>query len=478
MIDNAWNKRYIDPKRGAKMKRKLLNVFLGLLITAAWVSVSWAGSLNLTYSLVEGGSVMQLEPKFLFKGVQLNMTANPATQYQVTQNIVRPLVNPTDNSTVGDKFVVRSIRQSNAYGDLLIPPSDPGMPVRSGQVLYINKTGQSDTMTLVYGISDTTNLSPGLYSGQISFTINPINSTTANVTQYVNITLRIEEKDMAPVIEISTPTRPGVIYLNSARETTKTSDVSVLIKAGLRGDFTIIQSLGQPIEAAGENKQLDPKAVNFQVLGASKGMGAPLTPLSNMQQIIYNAGPGGVMDREFAISYGLGDLSSQKAGRYRSTIRYYLQQPGKPTKLLETLVLEIEVGKIFDLTVKTALQTGKIEFNNLKFGDAKSYGVDIEVKSNIGRRYQVTQKVAHELVNKEGAVMPADNFTLITEGKDVKGTLKFPVKTPVKKGDTVLFISDDDGSSGKFSVTYELFVPRDAKLGDYSTSLSYSIAEI
>jgi len=440
--------------------------------------MSYAGALNLTYTLVEGGSVLQLEPRFLFKGVQLNATANPSTQYQIVQNIVRPLTNSSDNSTIGDKFVVRGIRQSNAYGDLLIPPSDPGMPVRNGQIIYINKTGNSDTMTLVYGISDISNLSAGLYTGQISFTISPINSSAALVTQYVNISVKIEAQETVPIIEITTPVRPGVIYLNSGRESSKVCDVSVQIKGALKGDFSIIQILGQPIESLGESKRLDPAAVNFQVLHASKGMGAPLTPLSDRQQIVYNAGPGGANDQEFIISYGFGDLSQQKSGRYRSTIRYYLEQPGKPTKTLETLVLEIEVGKIFDLTVKTALETGKIEFNNIKFGDTKTYGVDIEIKSNIGKRYQVAQKVAHELVNKDGVIMPEGNFTVMTESIDTKGALKFTSKAPVKKGETVLFVSDDDGSSDKFKVTYELYVPRDAKLGDYSTSLSYSIAEI
>jgi len=465
----------LAPKGGAKMKKKII---LGLVLAAVWFSVGYADTFNITYSLVEGGSRMELDPKFLFKGLQLTTTVTPAIKYEIIQNITRPLVNPTDNSSIGNKFVVRGLRGTNRYGDLRIISSDPGMPVRSGERVYISTTGNSDSFTLVYGISDISDLAAGVYTGQISFTLRPIDSSVANVTIYVDVAVRIEAKDAIPVVEITTPARPGLIYLNSRRDDSKVCDVLVRIGGGLKGDFSIVQILGQPIEAVGENKRLDYEAVNFQTAQVSKGMGAPLTPLSNVQQIIYSSGPSGVADTEFVVSYGLGDLSNQRAGRYRATIKYYLQQAGKPTKALETLALEIEVGKIFDLTVKTASDTGKIEFNNLKYGDAKVYEVNLEIKSNIAKRYQVTQRVLHELVNKEGAIMPEENFTLKTENLETKGVLKFLSKMPVKKGDTVLFVSDDEGSSDSLKVIYELLVPREAKLGDYSTSLSYSISEI
>jgi len=61
---------------------------------------------------------------------------------------------------------------------------------------------------------------------------------------------------------------------------------------------------------------------------------------------------------------------------------------------------------------------------------------------------------------------------------DTKGDLKFTQSAATKKGDTILFVSDDDGASDKFSIIYELTVPWDIKAGDYSTHITYSLSEL
>ena len=139
----------------------------------------------------------------------------------------------------------------------------------------------------------------------------------------------------------------------------------------------------------------------------------------------------------------------------------------------------VAAERVFDIAVETEIGVGIIEFRDLKPREPpKTYEVAIDIMTNIDKQYQVTQKVTSELVNKEGQVIPQEYFTLRTESVDTKGILKFAQNSPAKKGDTVLFISDRDGSPDSFKVIYELTCPADVKAGDYSTSVVYSLSEL
>ncbi|MDD5254795.1 MAG: hypothetical protein PHR11_01925, partial [Candidatus Omnitrophica bacterium] len=203
-------------------------------------------------------------------------------------------------------------------------------------------------------------------------------------------------------------------------------------------------------------------------------------PLSSRQEAVYTSSLQGAAD-SFVLQYALGNLSQQKAGRFRTKIKYVLEGVGfSKTQLLETLNLEVENPQMFELIVSPESQKGTIEFLNLRptESEPKRNEIAIEVRSNTGRRYQVTQNVYSDLVNKAGEPIRAKYFTLRTESIDTLGSLRFPGAQQVQKGYTVLFVSDKKGSSDKFKVIYELAPSRDLKSGDYSTRITYSLSEL
>jgi len=103
----------------------------------------------------------------------------------------------------------------------------------------------------------------------------------------------------------------------------------------------------------------------------------------------------------------------------------------------------------------------------------------IEVKSNLGRPYQVTQNVLSELVNSQGDKIPAQYFSLRTIAQNnTQGKLKIPDRIPVEKGSALLFISDLKGSADQFKIIYELISPADLKAGNYSSRITYTLTEI
>lgn len=456
----------------------ILNLCLASLLTITRYALA-QDIFALSYSLTEGGYQLELNPANPYKGLNLEVSSNVATRYEVIQKILIPLENRDNPGTfIEDNFVVRGIRGINK-GTLHIPPND--IRVRSEEILYTSNTvGDADNFTLVYGLVNIEDISPGHYYGKIAFTLQPIGSARSIDIKYLDVYVtKGEEARAIPRIEIITSTGAKTITLNSQKEGLQTFDVIVKINSSFKNLFSIVQSLVKPLESL-EGNRLGERAVNFVVQGAKTGTAASLVmPLSIQQETLYTSGPSGQADESFIITYSLGDLSKEQAGRYSSLIQYFLEETGKMRIPLEKLMLEVENERLFELVVNLQDEKGLIEFRNLKPQEGpKKNEVIIEVKTNINQRYQVNQNLYSELTDKEGNIIPKEYFSLRTESLDTKGTLKFPDKQPVQKGETVLFISDNNGSPDKFKVIYELTCPADLKAGDYSTRVRYSLAEI
>lgn len=439
-----------------------------------------AAEFSLSYRLTEGGYQLELSPTNQYKGVRIEVVSDVSTRYEVIARIIKPLENK-DNSAIviRDNFVLRGLRGTNRFGNFRVPTEDTA--VKSDEILYISDTaGDPDTFTLIYGIIQTQDIAPGNYFGRVSFTLRPIDSTMSIVTKILDIYVNIgQEGETKPVIEIIPVSGLNTIILDSKKEEGMAFDVGAQINGRFNNLFSISQFLNKPLES-NEGDQLDYRLINFETSsGITKGMGVPLMPLSNQNQAIYTSTPSGEAPESFVITYSLADISSQKAGIYSSNIQYYLEQTGKPTTLLKSLYLKVEIERIFDITITPPNEKGTIEFKDVKPKEPpKKSEIIIAIKTNIGKKYQVSQNVYSQLTDKEGNIMPAKYFTLYTESLDTKGTMMFTQKGEVKKGDTALFISDDKGSPDNFKAIYELVYPMDIKAGDYSTRITYSLSEI
>jgi len=457
-----------------------LNLLILILATGlvSQTNVLAADTFDISYVLTEGGTRLELDAANPYKGVQLTVTSTAATQYEIIQSLVRPLENRDNPSIVlNQNFVFRGLRGTNRFGNFRVPTNDT--PVRSNEILYVsNSTGDQDTMTLVYGLVNIEDITPGYYQGQISFTLRPIGSARQEVTKYLYVYVTISQtSEVKPRIEITTATGLKAITLNPKKDETKSADILVKINGSFKKMFSILQFLPMPIES-NDGSQLDCNIVSVTVKEAKKGLGTQNMPLSSQFQTLYTSSPNGEADDAFIITYSLADLSGQKAGRYTGRIQYFLDEMGTQTKL-ETLGLEIENERIFDLSIIPQDQKGVIEFRNLKPRDpAKQNEVVIQINTNIAKQYQVSQKVSSDLTNKEGNIIPSEYFNLRTEDLDTKGALKFPQKEPAHAGETVLFVSDAKGSADKFKVIYELTCPENLKAGDYSARITYSLLEI
>jgi len=413
------------------------------------------------------------------KEINVNITSNIAKQYRIVQQFLEPVTNDQGVALSQEQFVVYGIRGTNKYGTLNV---EQEIPVSLGRsILYTsNSSGTSDSFILVYGLKGPLNVPAGSYRGRISFTLEPIDTTQAQVTQILNIFMEIE---IQSTIEIKTANGASRISLDSEKEEMRTQDVLVDINGDLGNQFRILQLLLKPLESV-EGNQLSGEAINFMISQAKKGSGPnkPKPFSGQPQEIIYTSGTKGEAD-SFTITYSLAEPDKYKAGRYKAKLIYIIERPGMQNTL-EPFDLEVNIAPIFDLVIQPELG-GIIGFRNIKPSAVPQpyiSEVAIEIKNNTGKQYQVSQKLLSELANKEGKIISPENLTLRTENMNTEnialGTLKFPQKATVEKKEMTLFTSDKKGSPDTFKVIYELLVGLDLEPGDYSLQLVYSISEL
>lgn len=464
------------------MKNKIVVLMVMALISSVFIATEELFAFSdsdITTTLTEGGYRLELNATGVSKGVKIDINnANPAMQYQLVQRINRPLQNQINpGAVIGDEFVVRGLSGSDPT-KFRLSPSD--IPVKSDTLLYLSDAaGTGSSFTLVYSISDFRNLKPGDYSGQIAYVLSPVNAPGDQVNKMLDIYVTVSDQDVAKAtIQISTDAGGKRAYLNPKKEGSTSADIWVKVSGAFRNQFNISQYLTRPLESD-EGIRLGNDAVNFVVKESKKGIAVnQATPLSSGIQNVYSSMPSGDADEYFRINYSLGDLSKIKAGKYRSVIQYLLEEAGGQAKI-DQIDLEIENEKIFDLDVTPVDQKYAIEFRDIKASEPpKTSEVEIQINSNAGKQYQVSQDVFADLTNKEGDVISSQYFTLRTDSDDTKGNLKFPEKQEVRKGSTVLFVSNNDGDSDKFKVIYELNCPQGTKAGDYATRITYSLLEI
>ncbi|MFA5145640.1 MAG: hypothetical protein WC723_06550 [Candidatus Omnitrophota bacterium] len=464
-----------------RKNKHLMAVIMILSFLSISLPVLAADIFNLSYTLTEGGYQLELSPINLYKGINLRVDTNIGKRYEIIQRIIQPLAS-RDNPgvTIQDNFVVRGISGSNRFGNLRISTGD--MAVRSEEIIYVSDTsGDADNFSLVYGLINAGNLQPGYYSGRISFTLNPISSSQQQITRILEVYVSIlpEQGQVKPRIQISTSSGSKSITLNPKKEKNLgQGEVFIKINSTAKKQFSIVQFMPEPLESE-VGDILDNEAVNFMVKNAEKGTAINMvTALTSSPQKIYTSGIDGSTDNYFVVAYILGDLSDKKSGKYKSRVQYLWEEAGEQTKI-DNLELVIDNERIFNLIATPGDQKYEIEFRGLKpSGPPKASEVILEVTSNTSKPYQISQEISSGLVNKEGLEIPAKYFTLRTENINAKRNLKFLEKQEVKKGNTILFVSDKSGKPAKIKVIYELTSPVDLRAGDYSANVTYSLLEM
>jgi len=459
---------------------KIVIFSLILVVSGIFCHQAWA-VFNLSYSLDQGGSRLELDRNYFSRSVTFSILNDTGSRYEIRQRIESPLRNRDNPSvTLGNNFVVRGFRGSNKYGDLRIPPGD--IAVRNDELIYVsNPAGTADSFILVYSIKNFQELTPGSYTGRINLVLNPISSAQLPVNAIIEVYVTIPNDGGSLSVTVAPAEGASSIILSSSDSDNLrgAANAVVTINSSFNGPFRIMQMLPAPIQSQ-DGKSIDSSKLLFTIHDARIGVAINQpTPVLKNIQTVYSSRPDGSADKVFVITYSLADPLSLVAGNYRSRIQYLLESSGKQINL-GALDLEIRQERTFEISISPQDQRYSIDFTDLKPSDGPRLNeVLIGVKSNLGRPYQVTQNVLSELASSNGEKIPAKYFSVQTlSADDTKGNLKVANKISVEKGNTLLFVSDTNGSADKFKVVYELICPADLKAGNYSSSITYTLTEI
>ena len=146
-----------------------------------------------------------------------------------------------------------------------------------------------------------------------------------------------------------------------------------------------------------------------------------------------------------------------------------------------TAISQAQITPVLELTVSQAGQS------ELRFGNIQPSAIDsieagpvlivLNVNSNTGERYQVTQMVNGTLRNVTGDEIPQEQLKFQTTALKSEGKYVADI-TPVTASPQIIFESDALGSSDTIEARYTLTVPTAQAPGDYSALLTFTVSTV
>ncbi|MBL7130627.1 MAG: hypothetical protein ISS45_04420 [Candidatus Omnitrophica bacterium] len=431
----------------------------------------------------------------VIKEITIRVTTDIDKQYRVYQRLERSLTTPDGVEIDRNNFKMYTLINSNSKGTLERIEEFPVMS--SDTVLYTSNTaGEGDSFRVVYTLQPSIDQVAGSYYGRMLYILMPIDDSAQDqVVKTLNMYADLTNEG---AVDISTDSGFKSIRISSSdldKVAPQYPSVFISVKGNLGARYRIYQRLGDSLIKASSGERFDLSKVTYKITDSSSGVIIKQGDLSDLRskKIVYASDDLG-SSNEIAIKFEpTKDFPQQHVNLFTGTINYYLELDRTTTILesgfIDSVDVEFDVEPIFKI-VATSIVEGKATIQEgaalLRFGEvsyktgAKESKVKIKVESNLEKPYLVTQKIMGPLQNEEGNRIPKEFFTFkLEKEEDTDATLKFDSETViVPDKDMTLFVSNHNGDSDEFEITYRLRVTADTRGGDYSTGISYSLSEL
>lgn len=416
------------------------------------------GGLDLDFGMVAAGEASRTEE------IELTFTSTGGAQYRVYQEVPGWLV-----SERGERFPAHALLLQVSRGPTGMRGSGGIVPLTdTAQELFVSDAqGTSDTLLIAYSVAPSTSLVAGSYRGVLRFTVESLDTRaivtrTMNVQLAVGATLRLERASLSP----------SQVSLGEVASGERSSVSELLMQAvsNTSSPVQLTQELTQPL-TSGPGDTLPAAAFTYQVvLPRSDQTWRAVT--TNPEVIL--ADDRGEL-RHVHLAYAVEVPVGQPAGTYRGTLRFRLSSLTAASAETLTVPVELVVKEVFTMTVKPAdAGAAMLHFDRVIPGKGPvERTMIVEVRTNMGRPYQVLAGLDHALVLPTGETLPA-NALMWSILKTEHGSGLIASDTPVVVGYKPLYQSDAKGSPDSFALTYRLSIPADAKDGHYSSQLQFT----
>ena len=433
-------------------------------IPAAWASVAVEarlvrGGLDLDFGTLPAGEASRTEE------LELTLTSTGTSQYRLYQEFLGSLVNERGERLPEGKLVMQISRglTGTRGAEGILPVSE------TSQELFVSDAaGSSDALLVAYAIQPSPDVQAGTYRGVLRFTTESLDTGAIN-TQTVNVQVVIPpglglEPDSPDSLRIELhDTEPG------ARS--QIQEVGFRIRNNTGGSTQVTHELVEPL-ATTAGEALPPEALTFAVRTAQEG--ESWRTASVHPDVVLSDERGEL--RDIWLTYAVEIPVDQPAGRYRGVIRVGLTSLGTSATHELLVPVELVVSEVFTMSVKPVDSSeGRLHFGPPSAGgEPDEQRIVVEIRTNLGRPYQVLAGLDHPLVLETGETLPADSLVWSIPQAE-HGTALIAARTPVNVGYEPVYRSDASGSSDSFVVNYRLTAPADAKSGMYSGKLHFTI---
>lgn len=334
------------------------------------------------------------------------------------------------------------------------------------QELFVSDAGgTSDVVRLAYAIQPVPGLAAGSYQGVLRLTVESLDTReiateTIRVRAGIGAVFRLERRGGASERIDLGDVAPG--------ERSAEQSLELAVVANTRGPVQLLQELAQPL-ATPQGAALPADAL-LTAVATRQGRGA-WHPARLTPDTLLTDEPGAL--RELRVSYVADVPAAQPAGRYQGTLRLQLLQPGTPTIEQLLLPLEARVREIFLLSVRPESGGDALQFDRAGF-DPVERRMIVEIRTNLGRPYEVSAGLDHALTLASGEVLPPEALTWSATPPQ-RGRVLIAPETPAAIGYRPLYQSDAAGSPDAFVLSWRLRIPPEAKSGHYAGQLRFTI---
>ena len=423
-------------------------------------SVDGSGSLRL------GRVLSGLDNK---KELRVRISTNDGKRYQVFQSLVEPIVNERGESLDLKAIELASVPSSNGSGTLYLQNIDHLS--MSEQLVYTSgQGGESDSFEIAYMIRpDLLNVS-GNFSGKVVFTLRPIDGG-AQRQVYINVYLESAADWKSLVVGGRVPGRVTV------KDTETTASLDDVVKVTFSGNMGKEVQVYQEVEFLPQNEiaqEIGADVVRFYTDGKlvqALRVRDP-QPLKKDRVLLYS---GQEQQDSFEVYFSMAkELTQlQEAGVYKARIKYIIMVGDQESVF--PIDLECHIQSVFSMDL--VFPPEGISFTHVLANEPPvEKEVQVAVRSNMHKAYQVTQEMVLPMRNDKGNEMDQEYFTMkvvIPDGE--KGKSKFTDFSPVKTGDYPVFVSDAAGGAVTFSVFYRIQGYKQLPGGSYKAPIRFSL---
>lgn len=470
-----------------KGSRWFVMMFVGLCFCEyAWATFSLdmtpargGQGIRFTQEGVAASSEELMGSSGLFRNEEVTLTidTDQAAPYRILQTVFQPLTNEIGQTIPADAFIMYS--PSNPAGSLRTTLETP---VHMGQfpIYTSNNAGAEDTFVLVYNVRLPENQPGGIYRTQITYTAEPANAQEGMNPSIRTLDVRVE---VAAQFRLDIQNSKGARSIDLGRITKERSSGSDVLNFNIQSSagarFRLTAQMSEPLISPSGNALQGDALTVLASAGSSVGsLQIPPTavPLATGSEMIYSSDNGG--SDQFQLQFVANPAPTQRAGIYQSTwtLRIESQSPAVKNEVIN-IPIRFEIEPIFSLETKIEQSNG-LNFGSFKTGEENEIRqVAIDVRSNLGQPYQVSQVIPRKMMNEKGASLNDDYFKVKVEGPQ-SGTVLISDFEPVRMGEAPLFTSDAQGSPETLVLSYNLTIPKNSQAGNYTTELKYSITTL